>query len=437
MNAILDEFSLNKYKRTEPGTDIYILGFLENDMLKDNIIEAVIENFLVSIWNEKLIVEFDDVLITKDTLGSYVNKLSLSTYPDIHNYYFLLTHINNKIRTIELNKEIFGKKYGFSDGECKLLLMEGEHLNKRILMTRSAGMKLFEQDRIHSSISFTGILMITGKTMNKTFKEMEMPSHDSWQPGRCRENAKLYTNCYKDLRAYLRKQVKECFSNDTGAEVTAFGVDNLLYTMDQNEGSEVEEVLNSKTIELSQIIKTPVDKSSIGPKEIIEQPRRNNTGNDVSDGDTGTVGGNYTSGGNRGTNTGNASGNSGRDSGCEGNTGTQSNQTEVRDELYKPTAVKMRMFSIDSNDGKYLMKFTSPKKSKKGKLEFILSGEQSTDKPELTEVVFKNKNIVVDKLNENTLYFSSTKLLKEIELEVKFNFKQYCMWEVKYYESKK
>lgn len=449
MNAILDEFSLNGYRREEPGTDIYILGFLNDEQFNDKIIEAVIENFLVSIWNEKLIVQFGDMVITKDTLGSYVDKLNLEEFSDIHNYYFLLTHTNTKIRTIDLDKEVFGKKYGFSDGECKLLLMEGDELNKRILMTRSAGMKLFEQDRIHSSISFTGILMITGEKMNKMFKEMEMPSHDSWEPGRCRENSKEYTACYRDLRTYLRNQVKQHFGRDEGTEVEAFGVDNLLYVMEQDSGNKIEEVLKCKTIEVSQIIKTPLDKSSIGPKEIIEKHKKTNSNkgpNVNSNGDNGDEDGDFgsgaesvneTEGGNGGSNPGSGSGTKGGQSVGEENHGIEPNLSEEKEKKYKPVAVKMRMFSVNSDSGKYLIKFIAPKKSKSGKLEFILSGEQSTDIPDLTNVEFKNKNIVVDKLEGNTLCFSSSKLLKEIELEVEFNFKQYCMWEVRYYESKK
>lgn len=449
MNAIMEEFSFNGYKREETGTDIYILGFLKEQDLKDKIIEAVIENFLVSIWTEKLVVEFDDVLINKDTLGTYVDKLNLQIFNDIHKYYYLLTHTNKNIKVIDLNSKIFGEQYGFSNGECKLLLLEGEDLNRKILMTRSAGMKIFEQDRIHSSISFTGILMITGEEMNKVFKEMEMPSHDSWQPGRCRENSRLYTKCYKELRQYLKKQVIDSFGDNLGTEVDAFGLEDLLYTMNQEDGSEVEEVLQCKTIDLSQTIKTPVETSSIGPKEIVKRPKQTNRNLNDSENDNDPNGediGEFGSAGENETNINDGDGgaNSGSGDGLKGgksaNPVAGGNASDLRKESetsYKPVLIKMRMYSPENNSGKYTLKFMATKKSKKGRLEFILSGEQSTDTPNLINVKFKNSEIKVDRLENNILWFSGLKTLKEVELEVEFNFKQYCMWEVKYCESKK
>ncbi|NRX48567.1 hypothetical protein [Clostridium beijerinckii] len=171
MNAILESFSLDGYIRNEPGTDMYVLGFSELDNLKYNIIESTIKNFIVSIWKEKLIVKYKDIIISKNTLGQHIGKLSSKRYQDIQNYYYILSSKDPSILHIALKKEEYGEKYGFGDGECELLLMEGEEFNRNILMTRSAGMSLFEQNNIHGSISFTGILMITGDKMNEVFKK--------------------------------------------------------------------------------------------------------------------------------------------------------------------------------------------------------------------------------------------------------------------------
>ena len=66
------------------------------------------------------------------------------------------------------------------------------------MITRRAGMRILEQNRISGSIDFTGVLIIEGNQMNESFKKMEVPSHDAWEPGRVRGEEKKYNNILLD-----------------------------------------------------------------------------------------------------------------------------------------------------------------------------------------------------------------------------------------------
>ena len=157
----LAKFEKN-YHRTEPGTDIYVMCVHNISNLKDEMIKDVLLEFLVSIVKNKLIVKVQDELITTKTLSKYMNSLNASENKDIKNlleYYHLLTSPDSKIHRIELDSKKYGAKYGIADGECTLYLREGESLNRKILITRKAGMRIYEQDRISGSIeAFDNIL---------------------------------------------------------------------------------------------------------------------------------------------------------------------------------------------------------------------------------------------------------------------------------------
>lgn len=173
------------YVRNDSGTDIYILGMHSSVNAKDTFIEAVLLDFLVSLVKGKLVVKIQGETLDKASLATYISKLNPYQSDDIKNlidYYHLLTSADPTIVKIPLDSKIYGEKYGFDNGECTLFLKEAEGYNRKILITRKAGMRILEQDRISGSIEFTGVLIIDGPNMNETFKTMEVPSHDAWEP---------------------------------------------------------------------------------------------------------------------------------------------------------------------------------------------------------------------------------------------------------------
>lgn len=188
MNAILKPFSMGDFRRTDNGTDIYILALEKDKDLYGTIRLAVLKNFFVSIEFQKLVVHVGQETIDRNTLAQYIAQLDDKKYAELKDYYNLLIHRDDDPednRVIPLDAAEYGEKYGIKDGECTLLLHQGEDLNQRVLMTRKTGMTLFPQSRLGNSISYTGILLIQGDTMNQIFKMMEMPAHDKREPGRC------------------------------------------------------------------------------------------------------------------------------------------------------------------------------------------------------------------------------------------------------------
>ena len=230
MNAILKPFAMGHFKRRDNGTDIYILALEKDKDLYGTIRLAVLENFFVSIEFQKLIVHVGQDTINRNSLAQYIAQLDDKKYAALKDYYNLLIHRHDdpeENRVISLDADEYGKKYGIKDGECTLLLHQGEDLNQRVLMTRKTGMTLFPQSRLGNSISYTGILLIQGDTMNQIFKTMEMPAHDKWEPGRCKVNKTFYENAYTDLKQYLRKKIIENFGAPQQDIEVAYGMDEF------------------------------------------------------------------------------------------------------------------------------------------------------------------------------------------------------------------
>lgn len=124
IDAILSFPDFEKdYARMESGTDIYIMGMTDVENLKQKLVQAVLENFLVSIWSGKLeviIQKLQPIRLCKESLGKYVKSVTEgmieSAYQkklaaQMRNYYQLLTTSpleNQDIKKIPLDSQKFG-----------------------------------------------------------------------------------------------------------------------------------------------------------------------------------------------------------------------------------------------------------------------------------------------------------------------------------------
>lgn len=61
------------FQRNESGTDIYVLGFCKKDEWDIKIICSILDGFLISIWRGTLEVKVNDILLSKDTIGTILD----------------------------------------------------------------------------------------------------------------------------------------------------------------------------------------------------------------------------------------------------------------------------------------------------------------------------------------------------------------------------
>lgn len=448
-------------KRVKSGTDIYIIqNFLIQDtQLSSKLIDSVISNFLISIMKGLLIVKVQDELIDSEYVDRYFEgkktlpRESLSNETrDLLAYYLILKDSDNKTVHIQLDSNEYGKDYGFNDGDCELLIRKGDDYNRRILITRKTGMKLFEQSKISGSINFTGILYISGSSMNRFFRELEGPAHDKWVPNQQSKDYKKQEAAFKDLRNYLKAKVMMNFEDQIGDEFDAFDAgqflpDNLDIQEDGDNGIEV--TLQEKKVKVSSKKMLPSKKKR---KEMVTLKDLGAEGEELSDGMDSPTGTGNESGtgvlhsgekansGQRGTGDGPGYGfvagdEAGSSLNGEGQNNKESNTENIK---YKESRSETRVMCINASSGRYQIVLKAPSKAKHVKLEFSIAGEQDDYVLSILNAsLVASENALITETHDNIICIEDVAKNEKLRIMAEIDFREHCMMEVEYYESKR
>lgn len=203
-------------KRDKVGTDVFVYGFKSGSSWIDEICKEIIDNFLVSIYNNKMAIKVQNEDLNSNTLQRYINKYKTNK-KNAYCSYLVLTK-KDEVKSYKLNFHNMGTL------KLSILVEKEEKLNRKILVIRKSGMKLFYLDKLPNFISFSGILELEGEELNEYFREMETPNHDSWKPTR-HSNPKEAKNYYNELRKWVKQILLSLveYSNDEEIEVKGLG----------------------------------------------------------------------------------------------------------------------------------------------------------------------------------------------------------------------
>lgn len=193
------------FRRTETGTDIFVLGFVKED--EDTWVEqsaiSVIEYFFYSIYRGKLEVEIRDgekrVEITQNNLG-----------------------------------EINGK----SMGNYELYLLTGDDVvEKKVLEMRQAGMKIREDCAFRIPMNFTAIFIATGEgaasqdpkdNISSFLRKCENQAHDDWAADEYKEEKTKAKGIINRVHQIILDAVKAEMPDFGDESVDAFGLSEFL-----------------------------------------------------------------------------------------------------------------------------------------------------------------------------------------------------------------
>lgn len=409
MNAILKPFAMGSFRRKDNGTDIYILALEKDKDLYGTIRLAVLENFFVSIEFQKLVVHVGQDTLDRNSLAQYIAQLDDKKYAALKDYYNLLIHRHDDPednRVIILDADEYGKKYGIKDGECTLLLRQGEDLNQRVLMTRKTGMTLFPQSRLGNSISYTGILLIQGDTMNQIFKAMEMPAHDKWEPGRCKVDKTFYENAYTDLRQYLRKKIIENFGAPQQDIEVAYGMNEFFADAARDGALDVE--LKERKPKAKMTKRKARRRRTDREIKVKEPPEDGDLDEDPRKDDK-------------------------KDGPKKG--GTTTKDPAKKKYNFKFRAVKKRLIANNMMSGEYTLAFTIPISKSRIRLEVIGLAERGNYKIPVRDVRLEGNDSAVE-VEKNSIIFGPAKKGQTIAAHFSTGFQGPMMMEVNYYEAK-
>ncbi|WP_194841055.1 hypothetical protein [Sporosarcina cascadiensis] len=417
--AITGLLGLDPYfVRTEPGTDIYISAFNTNEPWKERLLHSILMNFFITIHLKKLVVRIEELEVNHENLGELILELDdTEDFRALKNYYQLL--VSEDTVVVQSPERKYKTLGTFKVGEATLFLTTGDELNRRVLITRKTGMRLFERGRISASISFTGILMITGEKMNQVFKELENPAHTKWETNRYEADPKAAEKAMKELFKFVRDTVHEKFQTEETDSMDAIGLSDFLPDeIASGQGQEQKESLTIKIKDVKQKTKEKVKpKPSTNEKDDVNGLLIN-TGIGDEDGegdDPNNNGGKHSGGGGKG----------GAGSGHDGN------QKEKK-EKNKPIETIIRYLCTDKAKGVYRVNVSPNKKFSRGKFEFHVSGEQSEVKLPISSV--SSAQIEDISIRENIVRFTNKAGKKDIIIDVQIGYDEYCALEVMLYE---
>ena len=227
------------FKRSESGTNIYIIGLTKSENRKEQMIRSVLNNFWLAVYEEKLIVTVDDVKIDSNNLQQIIDDY----FPDEIERSAELEHWNPKpyfkaVKYADINQQyqLFPEKLP-TLGKVKLYVYLNKGLPNRTCYLRSPKMVVYKGRRQNLINGYVAVLVCDEEPGNTILKEMENPAHNEWKKGNyVDENDKIHPDAIsaeRDLAQFVRDTLKQLAKTKVGESSTISGLEDYLYSTEE------------------------------------------------------------------------------------------------------------------------------------------------------------------------------------------------------------
>lgn len=347
-------------EKNNAGTDIYLIGFDANKGWEKSMVASVLDGFLYAIWKGNLVVRIDDIVISQNTLEDVIKKykpfFKSREYAD--EYYRVLTAPKDKASYYEENIKGLGT--------AKLRLMIAPDLSRRVAMVRGTGMKIFDQDRISGTISFSGVLYVEGNDLNSILRQIENPQHTEWQTERA-ENPKNAEKVRKAILKFIRDSFKKQTEQSVG-ETLDPSVGAYLGADDKGEQKKEKENINDDIRSVSSY--TRKIKSDTGGRSISSSKGKSFQNDPEGNENAFTLPGTGSSAGGGHSSTGTGGGSMPGD-------GIGNHPADHKGEFVEIAATKKRLFR-SGKDGKYRIIYTPLQSADRGSIKIYIAAESKS-----------------------------------------------------------
>lgn len=401
------------FKRSSYGTDIYILGFEDESDFKDRMVVSILSDFMIPIFENKLIVKIAGDEISSETISEVFEKYKNSDEYDratrtiINRAYEYFKVIESK-ETVEFETEMEGL------GKAKLKVLYNTDYSRRVMRTRERGMRLYEAGHVSSTIGFSGIVRIEGEKLNKLFRKMETPAHDKWSVDNI-DNAtdkRLAKKLLTELNTWIRHTVINNYISEDLEQIDIAELGNYLPSYDDGKVNEDSEELESEGLD----VKIRIEKRK--QPTVRKRTRRARNHEKTESAHDGVPG----EGEERGKNK------SGK-----GFMGLFSKGEKNENKI--PTKVFDFVPRIIRQTDHYILNITSRKSIKNPHIEVFISGETITEKINVLKAQDLDSGEFL-KVEENRICINELKKGKKIKLNIWLDSKNVNSLEVELYENK-
>lgn len=285
-NVITEENSIPEYFRPkEKGTSVFVLGCNNfDDEIRKELIQAVLRNFWMAIFRNRLIVEIDNISICKDNLSglmedyfdSYNNK-------ERENYEYNPRYFYNIIEQAEIGIDgykIIEDSVEMNGKQCNVTLYihKQEDANGQFVFMRSPLMTVYTQ-KLSGCKGVDGVFICESEEGNNHLREMEDCSHDSWSrpnyAARGNHPDIVATRSLNAIKEFIKNSVRTELLDSAQETEQIVGLDKIL-TISTPKGDD-DESKKDDIVDLENLFeakKKPIVCKPTPPTPIIRKPKR-------------------------------------------------------------------------------------------------------------------------------------------------------------------
>ncbi len=196
----------DQFKRVEYGTDLIIMGcdnLISDKKWYEKLEQAVLRNFFLAIYENKLIIEIEDSRIDADNIKNYIDKYRLSNKESILTAQFFDTIAEpdgGERRETILDEE-----------DLSIYLKSDKDYKRKIAKFRSSGM-LVGTDSCRMMQNFNAIVVVRGQRLDELLRKTEPPKHNQWDYKRIeddKEKRKEAQQVIKIINEKVRSLINE------------------------------------------------------------------------------------------------------------------------------------------------------------------------------------------------------------------------------------
>lgn len=340
---------VHNMRSTTDGTDIYIMGFRDSTTWEKEVINSILDSFMVAIVRGQLEIELNDIVINKDTIHDivYSDIVATGNKSNIVSQYRLLTDGDN-VKVYDIVTDY---------GTCHLYILpygkdEEELATHKCVMVRYPLMKI-KDESLGANYRVSAMCIIGDDKLGKMLRMIENPQHIDWEPKRIVDDLSLkkeMDGVLKSIKTQIHNRVVECLQLGDKNPLDPHGAGAFLPDEDPGENHSEDEG-DDRSVETTTVTT---------PKEVKFIPKNANQENENGQGLQPDVGGvdddnpgdvEHPSGENQGK---------GEDPHGGEDTGTKTPGDNIIMVRSKLAGVKYNIVSVDKANGKIKVIFKAP-----------------------------------------------------------------------------
>lgn len=225
-----------RFRRSEPGTDINILGFDMSDTVEaiQEMKEAVLRNFWMAIFDGKLVVNInDEIEIRKDN----IEELMEQHFEETDDTSRKAGYYNPRPYFDAVRLTGTSSKYQFFEDELPLLghvclfVYKKKGATDKIAYMRALRMLVYAK-RTKTNYGMYGVFYCDSEKGNDLLRNMENPAHDEWKSSNWRVNGKTFGMgriALQEMENFITECLSSAFSLKEKKAIDIKGLEEFLY----------------------------------------------------------------------------------------------------------------------------------------------------------------------------------------------------------------